>query len=603
MKCFLLFVFGSLMAGMLNAQSPNTALDNTFGFCGLINQLTNQAPNFPTPTPYQFNKVLVLPDDKIMVSGTFRATLNGISYNYLARLNADGSLDPSFIPFTNAYASNQWSAATKVIPVENNKYLVCGIFTQDPGTMNMIQGIYRLNNDGSIDNTFESLPLEGQGLDMSGNPTGNPSCIYDMDILPDGKIVVGGNFHKYGNDSINHLAVLNPNGTLFNGFNSPYSTSTNDRVFSVLATDNNRIIAGTNSSFSFRILKSDGIIDTASMINLSGVAGYSLKFAKQDDGKIIIAGLLSSLPGSPSGSIKTARFNPDFTLDNSFASTFQSDHPVIGMRLLANGKILIAGNFTTINGTDYRKLVRLNADGTLDQTFEMNGNSFNSGGAVYSADVQSDGKIVLYHNLTNHQGNILQNNNVSCFIIRLEGDEIIVNSNIPAPPSNLTATPTNSILLNWQDNADNEDGFIIESANSASGPWMQIADLPENSNSYLHANLTVGQEYFYRVSAYNSFGTSVFSNTASAVDGATMINNLQLNTVNIYPNPATSLLTIDFLPNESTLILNDLQGRSIYSTQVDNGQTILNLSNIEKGIYFLRIIHNNNTITRSVIVQ
>ncbi|MFN4123389.1 MAG: hypothetical protein ACK4GL_08810 [Flavobacteriales bacterium] len=212
----------SISQGFSIAQSANTALDQSFGLCEQISAFLPSLNQFPTPTPYSFAKVLVLADDKIMVSGPFRATLNGSSRNYLLRLHANGTVDESFNSFGNSLPVNQPSIVTKLIPLADGKYLICGAYSQVVGNASQIIGVYRIHSDGSIDNSFNTFILSGDALDMGGLPNGNASAVYDMDLMPDGKIVIGGNFHQFGNDSINCIAMLNTDGTLFNNFSSPF---------------------------------------------------------------------------------------------------------------------------------------------------------------------------------------------------------------------------------------------------------------------------------------------------------------------------------------------------------------------------------------------
>lgn len=353
------------------------------------------------------------------------------------------------------------------------------------------------------------------------------------------------------------------------------------------------------------MLRDNGIVDTASTTLIGPYMGTGIKFAKSPDGKIVMAGNLGSLPGNQTGQIKVARFNSDFTLDNSFTITSQADHPVIGFKMLPNGKFLVSGNFTTYGGSDKRKLVRLNGDGTLDLSFDTGGNSFNSGGAVYAADVQSDGKIVCYHNLTHHQGNILQNNNVSCFIIRLEGEELGTPNQAPNPPSNLTATPTNSILLNWQDNSSNEEGFKLESAQSISGPWIEIADLEANTINYLHTGLENGVEYFYCVKAYNAFGSSNFSNVSSAVEGTTGLrSDLFPDEIMLFPNPAVDHITINGLMRNAAILISSMTGQICkrFLAQ-DDSALLVSLSDLMPGVYTVSVNHEQFTFQRRIVIQ
>ncbi|MFN7927357.1 MAG: glycoside hydrolase family 44 protein [Blastocatellia bacterium] len=95
---------------------------------------------------------------------------------------------------------------------------------------------------------------------------------------------------------------------------------------------------------------------------------------------------------------------------------------------------------------------------------------------------------------------------------------ITVTSNLPAAPSNLTATAasTTQINLSWKDNAINETGFKIERCTgSGCTNFTQITTVSAGVNSYAQTGLNKNTTYTYRVRAYNSAGNSAYSNTAS----------------------------------------------------------------------------------------
>ena len=87
----------------------------------------------------------------------------------------------------------------------------------------------------------------------------------------------------------------------------------------------------------------------------------------------------------------------------------------------------------------------------------------------------------------------------------------------PNAPSNLTAsgTSTTEVQLNFKDNSDNEDGFKVE-RKEPGGTYELIAVLPANSTSHKDAGLTANTIYYYRVCAFNTYGTSPYSSEANA---------------------------------------------------------------------------------------
>ncbi|HEX8738370.1 MAG TPA: choice-of-anchor Q domain-containing protein, partial [Pyrinomonadaceae bacterium] len=66
------------------------------------------------------------------------------------------------------------------------------------------------------------------------------------------------------------------------------------------------------------------------------------------------------------------------------------NNPIVVIALQPDGKILIGGGFTQINGQPRNSLARLNGTGTLDTTFQ----NINMSGGVSAIAVQPDGKIL-----------------------------------------------------------------------------------------------------------------------------------------------------------------------------------------------------------------
>ncbi|MCX5868555.1 MAG: SUMF1/EgtB/PvdO family nonheme iron enzyme [Proteobacteria bacterium] len=95
-------------------------------------------------------------------------------------------------------------------------------------------------------------------------------------------------------------------------------------------------------------------------------------------------------------------------------------------------------------------------------------------------------------------------------------------STTPAAPSNLAAGVVSSsqIDLSWSDNSDNEDGFAIERKTGAGGTYAQIGTVNAGTASCQDPGLVCNMEYYYRVTAYNGMGSSVYSSEANATTSA-----------------------------------------------------------------------------------
>ncbi|MFN9114538.1 MAG: delta-60 repeat domain-containing protein, partial [Bacteroidota bacterium] len=127
--------------------------------------------------------------------------------------------------------------------------------------------------------------------------------------------------------------------------------------------------------------------------------------AVQADGKIIIAGNFTSFNGTTRNNI--ARINADGSIDNTFNPGSATTFGIQTITLQNDGKILIAGNFTSFSGTAANRLIRLNADGSIDNTFNT-GTGIPSG-AVFKINIQSDGKILIAGFFPSYNGNTAKN--------------------------------------------------------------------------------------------------------------------------------------------------------------------------------------------------
>jgi len=88
----------------------------------------------------------------------------------------------------------------------------------------------------------------------------------------------------------------------------------------------------------------------------------------------------------------------------------------------------------------------------------------------------------------------------------------------PVAPTNLQAlaVATDSIVLVWQDNSNNESGFRVE-GKAGSGTFTELGVTGPNVVGVFVGNLTAGASYTFRVRATNDVGNSAYSNEASAI--------------------------------------------------------------------------------------
>ncbi len=88
----------------------------------------------------------------------------------------------------------------------------------------------------------------------------------------------------------------------------------------------------------------------------------------------------------------------------------------------------------------------------------------------------------------------------------------------PAVPADLTVTAITSdtVSLSWQDQSANESGFFIHRKLENAAAYTSIGSVGANITSYQDTGLIPETTYNYVVTAYNSVGSSAFSNAVTA---------------------------------------------------------------------------------------
>src|SRR5207302_560325 len=90
--------------------------------------------------------------------------------------------------------------------------------------------------------------------------------------------------------------------------------------------------------------------------------------AIQPDGRIVIAGDFTKYNAVARSHL--ARLNTDGSLDQTFNPLAKTDFPISAIVLQSDGKLLLGGDFQSINGTKRNRIARLLSDGTLDASFD-----------------------------------------------------------------------------------------------------------------------------------------------------------------------------------------------------------------------------------------
>ena len=267
---------------------------------------------------------------------------------------------------------------------------------------------------GDLDPTFGN---GGIVITNRHNANGNGNNLYGayaMAIQADGKIVVVGEAFTNESDWWDFAVVrYNPDGSLDNSFgggivNTAVGDSADIAHSVAIQTDGKIVVAGSTScapctDYSFAVVRynPDGSLDTS--FNGTGIVSTPVgtgsgasDLAIQADGTIVVAGW------SRNSNFAIVRYNADGSLDTSFNGSGKVVTPVgyaSSVAIQADGKIVVAGSSSGSILDSYFVIVRYNPDGSLDTSFNGTGNAItsvgNSGSSASDLAIQTDGKIVV----------------------------------------------------------------------------------------------------------------------------------------------------------------------------------------------------------------
>lgn len=350
------------------------------------------------------DNIVILPTGKILIGGSFSA-YNNITAVKIARLNADGSLDATFV--SSPGVGNSSASINKMeYDAANQKIYVGGSFTSINGTT--VNRIARLNSDGTVDTSF----IIGSGTSQGFNNT-----VSEIVLLSTGKLLVGGTFGSYnGNGTLKNICRLNSDGTLDGTFN--FNNAANTGVYAIKTIGNELFVGGNFTSYAGvpvgRLVKldADGNLDTTYNAGNSGANSSVLNIIDNLDGTIFITGSFNMY----NGLVKNycAHILADGTPDTTYNLATGADGNVSSIVFQPDNKMIIGGEFTSYNGTVKNKIARLNTDGTLDTSFNMNGAGAN--GTVSAVALQNNGKIIAGGTFTKYNGNDITN------LVRINAD-------------------------------------------------------------------------------------------------------------------------------------------------------------------------------------
>lgn len=504
-KFYTLLLFLISIAG---TYGQSGILDTSFGNNGIVTTVISGTYNLGHTS-------VVQADGKIIVAGEA-----GESSTYkvaVVRYNTDGTLDGSFansgtlivqVGSARSYARN--------IAIQPDGKIVIGAYTYDDIASDF--ALVRLNADGTLDSSFGT-----NGITIVDN--GSHEVVDAMTILNDGKILLAGNNYD------NFLAArFNTDGSLDTSFGTNGWTTT---IF--------------DSSY-----------------------GQVKDATSQNDGKILLSGFASDI-STGRHKIAVARFNTDGTIDSTFGTSGQVSFNIgsfddygAGVAVQTDGKIMIGGY--TILDSNFSKYdfaaVRLNSDGTFDDSYGTNGivvTSVIDNGRNYAEQmlIQPDNKTVLMGFVG------VGSNDDDMGMVRFDID------------GNLDAT-------------FGTGGKVTTDVNGRYDYGKAIAIQPDHKiilTGYSYTSAGVAEIV---VARYDNFllGTNDYKNME----------------ISLYPNPAKEQITIEMSDNTLNYQVDilDMVGKKVFSSEIQKvGQ--IDVSALAAGTYLIKLnSENKSTVVRFV---
>jgi uncharacterized delta-60 repeat protein len=359
------------------------------------------------------------PDGKVLAAGSF-TSVDNIPLNNVARLNANGSVDSGFVS-GQAGADGTIRAVLSQTPnagQTNGSIMVVGDFVNFDSVGR--PGIARVNLDGSLDESFNP----GSGTD---------SGVYAIVQMPTNQFptptyVIGGNFANYNNAPLSGVARINNVGQADPTFNPGAGvTSTNGTVHALAVQANGQLIVGgdftifNNAPHHHLVrLNLDGSVDaTFNPDTGASVSGSVQAVLVQPDGRILIGGVFTSVNGVSLNHL--ARLNQDGTLDTAFNVGQGANNSVLALALDSQQRILVAGQFSQCSGVTRNGLTRLNPDGTVDPDINFGAGA---NGYVGAIAIQGNDEINIGGLFTSF-GGVAQNNFTRLYGLAISGAGVL----------------------------------------------------------------------------------------------------------------------------------------------------------------------------------
>lgn len=412
--------------------------------------------------------LVVQADQRILVGGEF-TTIGGCSNSFLARLNANGSVDGSFNP------SGQTDGAVScLLQQPDRKVLVGGSFGRLLGHTQ--PALARLLEDGSVDATFDTSAVFNTN-----------TAVYSMALQEDGRLLVG---YQGLVDYWSRVVRLNTNGALDSTFVCTNQIS--GYIFALLPQADGSVLFGGNflgimgsTNYALFRLEPDGQLDDTFDAGLDMSSVFSL--VRQPGGQILVGGLLNRTGASNSAPLlrltSDLRWDEGFKIDalGGVGGGGYMDPSISALLLQSDGKLIVGGYFFEVAGYWRRQIVRLTPEGRVDGCFDpgLGLGGTEPAGPVRALTLQSDGNILvggLFQGIDTAYGQanlarLLPQSDCDSIRVYLKGgDQAFAAATFP--PGGTNYLEASADLTHWQTILTDTSPYLFDG-------WFSMATAPQ----------------------------------------------------------------------------------------------------------------------------
>ena len=326
-------------------------------------------------------------DFEIELGGPFQSCMPGEIYRSTVTIQFDRADQPAGA-LEGAYNSHQQppnnpdpgadqAIFALVVQPADQSVVIGGAFTAYNSFLR--NGIARVNFDGTLDQSFDP----GNGAD---------GLVTSLALQDDGRILMGGDFRSVNGINRYHVARLNTLGAVDTSFNP--GVGADDTVWSLALSTNGSIVVGGEFD-NFNNYPRDHVarLDALGNVDLTfdssslGLDGTVWAVAPQPDGKVVIGGDFTRAGGLVRSRI--ARLNADGSLDTTFDPGLGANDTVYTLLVQNDGNILVGGAFTQFHTAAHHGLTRLLRTGALDPSFSPGSSANDVVYSVYYAPAES----------------------------------------------------------------------------------------------------------------------------------------------------------------------------------------------------------------------